>query len=646
MKKINDLVGDSVKERSREYISEIDKIRFRREILTSMGALICLAAGLIYQKISPAQDVVSGLIFLLGVIIIGAPVLTTAIKGLFSADAGAAMEILVSIAMIVAVLDGQYVVAILIPIILTLVHFLEEKSIMGGRDAIEGLKKMQADTAILLEDGREREVDAKTLREGDLILVKPGMALPIDGTVTRGLSSMDQKSLTGESLPKEVKAGDRVFAGTTNIEGLLAVRVDKEYRDTSFQRIVSLLENAENITLPEARIVDRFMLYYIPVALIVATLVWLLTQDITRAIAVLVVSCPCGHMLVSSAPMIAALAAATKRGILIKNSAFVEKLADANYMVFDKTGTITNGTLEAVGYHLAKAEIYEALLAAAASVAQSSLHPTSKSIMLLCEDIDYDKTYEITETAGRGVKGSNGKDTVIVGNRKYLDSLGFSVTDAFEADGANTWVAKNGEVLGCIVFRDIPRADAPQAIEQLKRLGITQTCLLTGDNALAARRIVEAVSIDAMHSDLLPEQKLQKVKQARENNVVVVVGDGINDALALAEADVGIAMGAMGSDTAIQSADISLMNNSLENIPFVVDLAQKTKGTIYMNIIIAFAVSFVMICLAAGGAISAVLGAFLHNAGAFIILLNSSRILRNNTSRKPKTEKSMDYIAD
>lgn len=634
MKKMNESLSDGLKSRSQDYISQKDRKKFQREILNSVAALACLAAGLLYGRLNTGQDVVQGLIYLLGVLIIGTPVLITAIRGLLKEDAGAAMEILVSIAMIVAVFDGQYVLAILIPIILTLVHFLEEKSIMGGRDAIEGLKKMQADTAILLLDGVEREVDAKTLNEGDTILIKPGMALPIDGSVIRGVSSMDQKSLTGEALPKAVKAGDKVFAGTSNIEGLLAVRVDKKYKDTSFQRIISLLEKAENISLPEARIVDKFMLYYIPIALIIATLVWLLTQDISRAIAVLVVSCPCGHMLVSSAPMISALAASTKRGILIKNSSFIEKLADVDYLVFDKTGTITKGNLQAVNYHLVEADSYDELLKTAAAVAQSSLHPTSKSIMQLCDGLSYERGYEITEILGQGVKGTKDDNNILIANSRYVKSLGYPVTDSYDLDGAASWIIKNEQVLGCIIFKDTPREDAPEAISQLKALGIKETTLLTGDNAAAAQRIVDAVKIDSMHSELLPEQKLEKVKEAKKHSIVAVVGDGINDALALSEADVGIAMGAMGSDTAIQSADISLMYNSLKNIPFIIKLSRKTKNIIYQNIIIAFAVSFTMICLAAAGAISPLMGTILHNIGAFIIVLNSGRVLRSDNKEK------------
>ncbi len=247
--------------------------------------------------------------------------------------------------------------------------------------------------------------------------------------------------------------------------------------------------------------------------------------------------------------------------------------------------------------------------------------------MLLCGDREYEKDYEVTEMIGKGVKGSRGNDNIYIGNYRYISSLGYEVTDEYELDGTTSWIIKNASVLGCILFRDVQRKGAQEAVAELKKLGIKETCLLTGDNCVSAQRIVDVVKIDTMYCELLPEQKLEKVKLAQKDNTVAVVGDGINDALALSEADVGIAMGAMGSDTAIQSADIALMNNNLDNIPFIIKLAEKTRGIIYQNIIIAFAISFMMIFLAASGAISAIAGAFLHNIGAFIVLVNSGRIM-------------------
>ena len=619
--------NNTLSDTGREYLSDKDKQKFKNNILSLSGALICLAAGFLYGRMNPAQDIVSAFIYLTGVIIIGAPVFLTAVQGLVSRNMKAAMEILVSIAMIIAALSGNYSLAIIIPVILTFVHFLEEKSIMGGRDAIEGLKKMQAEKAVILKDGIEIEIDAKELKRGDVIFIRPGMSFPADGEVIFGVSSVDQKSLTGESVPKTVTVNDPVFAGTVNIDGSIQVKVTNEYSDTSFQKIVKLLEESERITIPETKIVDRFMFYYIPITLCTALLVWLFTKDITRAIAILVASCPCGHLLISSAPMIAVLAVAAKKGILIKNSSFIEHLSETDYVVFDKTGTITNGILEASNFYLEKASCFDELITAAACAAHASLHPVSKSIITLCEKKEYSRDYEIKEFIGKGLEARRGEEIIYLGSFSWMRSLGFDVPGKYEDSGICNWVVKNSDILGCVVFKDTPRDDALLIVKKLKNIGVTKTCLLTGDRFPPAKKIQSAAGIDEMKCELLPEQKLAHVEEMMKEHTVTVIGDGINDALALSKAHVGIAMGAMGSDTAIQSADIALMNNNLANIPFAIKLAQKTKSVIYQNIILAFSVSIVMIFLAGTGIITPVAGAFLHNIGAFFILINSGRII-------------------
>jgi len=609
------------------HLSEKEKRNFRNNILSLSGALVCLAAGHIYGRIFPQQEIVKVMVYLVGIAVIGLPMLMTAARGLLSHDMKYAMEILVSIAMIIATLSGQFLLAILIPVILTFVHFLEEKSIMGGREAIEGLKTMQAEKALVMQDGHEVEVSAKELKTGDVIIIKPGMYLPVDGEVIFGTSSIDQKSLTGESLPKTVEIDDPVFAGTVNIDGSIQVKVTKEYADTSFQKIVKLLEESGRIQMPDTKIVDKFIFYYIPLTLVTALLVWLFTQDITRAIAILVASCPCGHLLINSAPMIAVLAAAAKRGILIKNSSFVEHLAKTDYLIFDKTGTITNGILEAGSYHLEQAADFNELVTAAASVAHASLHPIARSIVSLCAKKDIERDYAVKEHIGRGIEGRKGGDIIYLGSYAWMRSLGYDVPGTYEEAGACDWVVKNGRILGCMVFRDTPRDDAAQAVSQLKSLGVSKTCLLTGDHFQSAKKIQDAVGLDEMWCDLLPEQKLAYVEKMMEGHTVTFIGDGINDALALSEAHTGIAMGAMGSDTAIQSADIALMNNNLSNIPYVIKLARKTRDIIYQNIVLAFGVSMVMIFLAGAGILPPIASAFFHNIGAFLVLLNSGRVI-------------------
>ena len=611
-----------------------EKRKLSVEITTAMIALVCLVTGLLYKGIFPEQTAVAGLIYSVGVLVEGLPLLATAIRGFLQRDVTNAMEILVSIAVLACYITGQHELAILIPVVLSVVHFLEERSIMGGRDAIEGLKQMQATDAVLETEDGEVTVEVQALKRGDIIIVRPGMGLPIDGTVIWGNSNIDQKSLTGEPLPAAVTVGDTVSAGTTNLDGMIKVRVEKEYQDTSFTKIVSLLEEAQSITVPEIRIVDRFMHYYIPLALIVAALTALLSRNISNAIAVLVVSCPCGHMLVSSAPMIAALAVSTKRGILIKNAKFVEQLTNITTVIFDKTGTITRGELSISGFYLQEAQSREELFARGGCVACSSMHPISRSLMktLEGEGIPYEEGFQVRETAGKGLTGTRGGEEILFGSRHWIESLGYQPEDPHMDTGGGpaNWVVYNGRVLGCLMFDDSVRPEAEEVVSRLHEDGMEQTVLLTGDREFAARKVQRQTGIDQVYFHLLPEEKLEHVKRLRQDAHVLAVGDGINDALALAEADVGIAMGAMGSDVAIQSADIALMNNDLNNIPFVMSLARSTKSIMYQNIGIAFSVSLIMMILAAVGVIPALAGAFLHTIGAFVILINSSRILRDS----------------
>lgn len=503
---------------------------------------------------------------------------------------------------------------------------------MGGRDVIDGLKKMQQSTATVIENGVERTVDVKTLKVGQKIVVLPGAGIPIDGVIVSGTTNIDQKSLTGEPLPFHATSGDPVYAGTVNIDGRIIVEVRREFVDTSFSKILSLLEKSENISIPESRLIDRFMRYYIPFVLSVAAAVALITRDITKAIAILVVSCPCGQMLVSSAPMIAALSAATKRGILIKNSKFIEELTEIDAVVFDKTGTVTKGELSLTEVGCADGVSEDEVISAASAVAAASTHPVSRAVVSAAGEraIGFDRDLDIKEISGMGMEGGSSDGTTVrFGKREWISGF-CDIREGFgdNADGSVSYVEKNGRLLGYLSFGDTVRENAADSIKELNALGITETVMLTGDREAPARAICEAVGIDTLYAQLLPQDKYDHMRELKKDHRVLAVGDGINDALALREADVGISMGAMGSDLAIQSSDIALMNNNLENIPFAMRLARRTRKTIYQNLALSIGISACMIGLSAFGVISALAGSILHNCGAFAVLINSSRILR------------------
>ncbi len=630
MENLDNIAKNSLEALSKNNLTEQAKKKLRREIICGAIALACLAVGIVYSLAFPTKTTISALLYTVAFLIEGIPVLCAAVKGVFSKSISNAMEMLVAIAILACYFSGDLILAALIPLILNIAHLLEERSIMGGRDVIDGLRRMQQSSAILLEDGEEKTIDAKTLKIGQRILVKPGAGIAIDGVVVEGETNIDQKSLTGEPQPARATVGDNVYAGTVNIDGRIVVEVKKEYVDTSFSNILALLEKSESISIPESRIIDRFMKYYIPLILAISAAVALVTSDISKAIAILVVSCPCGQMLVSSAPMIAALSAATKRGILIKNSKFIEELTEIDTVVFDKTGTLTVGDLSLTDIRTADGVSREKLLSAAASVACASTHPISRALINAADGIEYVKDLGVKELSGKGMMGSSadGKHTVLFGNLDWLRSSGLEIEEYEGLSGSVSYVAADGRLLGALCFNDTARAEAKEGIESLRELGIDKSVMLTGDRREAAERICEQVGIDTLESQLLPEDKLASLKSLKEERSVLAVGDGINDALALKEAHVGIAMGAMGSDLAIQSADIALMNNNLLNIPFAIKLARKTKSIIYQNLVLSIGISALMIGLSAFGVISALAGSVLHNFGAFAVLINSSRILK------------------
>lgn len=634
MENIDHMGRDSLTALSRDNLTDRGRRKLTREILCGAATLICLCVGLLYTYLfRGTHEIIPQLFYLTGFLIEGVPVIVTGLRGLFSRNMKNAMEILVGIAVIACVFNRELILALLIPLILNIAHILEERSIIGGRDVIEGLKKMQQNTAHLYENGTETDVDVRNLRVGQEIVVRPGEGIPIDGTVLSGSTHIDEKSLTGEPEPAHAGPGDTVYAGTVNLDGRFIMRVEKEYVDTSFSKILQLLERSETIAAPESRLIDRFLHYYIPFVLAAAAAVALISRDATKAIAILVVSCPCGQMLVSSAPMIAALSAATKRGVLVKNAKFIEELTEIDTVVFDKTGTVTKGELSLTEILPYGDESREELLQMAALLAASSNHPVSRAVMEAVGATALPGDLTVREIPGGGVEGEDKTGRVYrFGRREWLAGCGVVFPeDAEIPDGTVSYVSRDDTLLGALSFCDTLRENAAECVGELRELGATRTAMLTGDREEPARAIAGKAGIDEVYAHLLPEEKLEKLRAlSGDGHNVLAVGDGINDALILREATVGIAMGAMGSDLAIDSADIALMNNNLRNIPFAIRLARRTRRIIYQNLVLSIGISAVMIALSALGVISALAGSVFHNFGAFAVLLNSSRILRED----------------
>jgi heavy metal translocating P-type ATPase len=613
----------------------------QKKIAIHIGAVLMagglLIIGKIHQWIFPGYESITGIIMLSGAVIASYPIFKKAVKGFAGRNSKYIMEQLVSLALLASLAIGDYQTVIFIPLIISVVHLLEERSILGAESAIDGLKTLQVKEACLVIAEGEVMVKSENLKPGDIIRVRPGDMIPIDGEVIEGQSSINQSSLTGETVPKDVCKGDNVYAGTINIQGFLKVRVIKNVNETSLYKIVELLKQAEQSRTETMRIIERYSAYYLPLIIIIAVGVLFITQDLHRVIAIFVVSCPCAQVLVSSTAMVAALAVSSRNGILIKNSTFLEVLGNVKTVIFDKTGTLTVGQLEVIAVKPEAGVTAEELKCIAASAAWASKHPVSRAIVHAVQELSFEKAISIEESAGFGLAADTDRGRILLGKRSWLESNNLTLPSEPKHYGSVVWVGCNDKVLGYILLADYLRPDAKESILALRELGIEQIVLVTGDRREPTDVIKEELCLNEAFAECLPSDKLEIVKRAKANKrLTMVVGDGINDALALVKADVGVAMGAMGSDIAVQSADIALMGNELEKLSFAIKLSRKTKTIIYQNMAIAALSSGLMLLLAGMGIVTSLLGSFLHNIGAFVVLFNSARLLRFESNNKPE----------
>jgi Zn2+/Cd2+-exporting ATPase len=469
------------------------------------------------------------------------------------------------------------------------------------------------------------------LRVGDRIELRAGERLPADGVVRRGASSLDLASLTGESVPVEVREGDTALAGAMNIDGLLEVELTRVGENTTLGRIISLMREAENAKPPVTRLLDRYAGQYMALVLLVAAGVWLLTGNVPAMLAVLVASCPCALVLAAPATAVAAIAVAARHGILIKGSAFLEHLADVTAVIFDKTGTITTGDL-----HLAEVRAMPGvdstyLRRLAASLGASSNHPLSRAAVAEVAKPERFAIDEAREMGGFGVTGRYQGQVIALGRVDLFERLNIAVPAPPEHDGPIAGVSHGNEFLGWLLFHDQLRASAEPAVRDLKSLGIERIMLLTGDRSAVAHQVATQVGIATVNAEMLPEQKMDHVmREIKLGYRPMVVGDGINDSLALRAGAVGVAMGAQGADVAMASADLALMTNDLRRLGTCVRLSRRCRRTIYVNVAIGLGFTFVLTGLAAGGVLgieAPIIAALLHNVSTFLGLGNAGRLL-------------------
>ena len=579
---------------------------------------------------------------LLGAAILGLPIVWVAFKDL--RDGALNTNVLVALAVIVLFASAHYQEAGIVSFFMLLGQIIETRTAEGALASIHLLIKLTPAKARRVQGQQEEEVAVQDLAVGDLIRVRPGDNVAADGIIAAGQGSLNEANITGESLAVDKKTGDEVFAGTVNLTGMLEIRVTHAGQDTTLGRVRDLILAAERTKTPIARIIDQYMGYYTPLVLVVGALVWVFTKDLSRVVSVFIVSCPCAFVLATPTAMVAALSAAARLGILIKNVGDIERVAKINAFVFDKTGTLTTGQL-AVSRLAPLGGIKPAeLLRIAASAEQYSNHPTARALTQLAGEagVSLSTVADFAETAGRGVKGRVDCAPVVIGRAQWLQDNGvdgdfLASVDLNEAEGWSLiFVARHGQCLGWVGLQDQTRSEAAASLAELKQMGVRRIALVSGDRQPVAARVAREIGCEEFVGECLPQHKVDFVRELKSKGYrVAVVGDGVNDAPALAAGDLGIAMGAAGSEVAIHSATIALMNNDLRRLPFLVRLSRETCKVINQNFLLGLGFVLGGLALAAVNLINPVIAAVFHVAGSLLVVFNSFRLVRQGEELEP-----------
>lgn len=625
--------ADEVAEASAPLLTGAERQSLALRLTLSLAAAGCLLIALLIRLASRGSADISELVAGIAALLVAVPALSAAWASLRHPDLHGITDQLIGLALIAAWATGDLITATLLPLIMMLGHVLEERSLLGSREAIEALLRMTRTRARrVAADDTIEEVAADHLRVGDLIELRAGDHVSADALIETGVSSVDTASITGESLPVEVRAGDTLSSGSINLDGLLRARVIRVGEDATLGRVIALMQEAEHAKPPVTRLLERYAGRYLLLVLLIAAALWLITHSATVMLAVLVACCPCAIVLAAPATSVAAIAVASRHGILVKGAAFLEQLGTIDTVVFDKTGTITIGML-ALADVRAEADADRAtLIALAGSLGAASSHPVSLALAPLVPEERRLPITDIRERRGLGITGSLAGTAVAMGRAELFAELGIAFPAVPEHDGPITGVSLGGRFLGWLLLADEARSEAAGAIAELKTLGLERQILLTGDRRREADRIAHAVGLGEVWAEALPTQKMQRVLDLVANgHRPLVVGDGINDALALKAGAVGAAIGAHGSGVALASADVVLMTHDLRRLGTCIRLSRLCRRTVYANVALGLGWTVLVVTVASlgiFGATGAVAAAILHNIGTLLVAGNAGRLLQ------------------
>ena len=610
---------------------------FRSENFRKILFLVLSGASLLVSLCFPGQLRIDAA--WVAIVLCGIPILKDAAVGLYTRfDIKA--DLLVSLALIASVIIGEIFAAGEVAFIMQIGSFLEESTVARARAGLEKLVRLTPRIAPRLTGGTEETIPAEAVEVGDTLRVLPGETVPVDGVILQGESSIDQSVVTGESMPVEKQPGDEVFSGTVNRFGAFDMKAAKRDSDSAIQRMVRLVQSAD---AGKARIIglaDRWATWIVVIALLAAAGVWCVTGEVIRAVTILVVFCPCALVLATPTAIMAAIGNATRRGILIREGDALERLSTVRCIVFDKTGTLTHGRPEVTSLNNFHPELSDRMLGTLVAAAEArSEHPLGKAVVrgfrAENEESELPDVQEFEMNPGRGVSARVEGRRLLAGSAELLRASGIELTgegtaaaEAHLEEGATLiYLALDGRFCGIVALADLVRENAAATVAELNSLGV-RTVLLTGDNPNAARHIAELLGIRDFRAGCLPESKLEWIDAAsKEGEFVCMVGDGINDAPALKRARVGIAMGGIGSDIAIEAADITLVKDDIEQLPFLFRLARRMMTTIRINLTFSMVLNFAAVVLAWAGVLNPVVGALVHNAGSVLVIVNSALLL-------------------
>ena len=623
---------------------------FKSETQKTVTFIIISSICLFMSLIQSVDELLHFNLSWVAIILCGLPIIKEAATCLYE-EFDIKADVLVSLALIASVIIGEIFAAGEISVIMTIGALLEDLTVQKAKSGIENLVKLTPKQARIIRDNKEIMINADDIEIGDIVRVIVGETIPVDGVIIKGQGSIDESIMNGESLPVDKYVGDDVLSGTINQYSTFDIKATKTSQDSSLKRMIKLVKEADSKKAPIVSLTDRWATWIVVIALVSSIGTYLVTHQILRSVTILVVFCPCALVLATPTAIMAGIGNASKYGMLIKGGDVVERLSKIKNIAFDKTGTLTYGKLSVVEYKSFNPDYDdETFLKILASVEAYSEHPLGKAITSYYKENNEEllDIQNFTVNPGKGITANLGEKSILVGNLKLIKDVDINlnkdiinISEEFTKKGCTViYLSIDNKLIGYVALSDILREEAKEVISYIKSQKINPV-MLTGDNKNSAQNIANIVGIDDIHPSLLPEDKMNIIKNLEDSkSPTCMIGDGVNDALALKYSSVGISMGAIGSDIAIEASDIALASDDIKNIPYLLYLSKKTMKTIKLNVTFSLALNFLAIILAMTGILNPVVGALVHNLGSVFVILNSAKLLktRNNLDLQIKIE--------